>query len=101
MSRKVNLTVKAKVLVPIILKYNVVANADEGVPMERIARAAIQGKVPNGADIEDSSFEIESVEGADATQIDQCDIDEQISDYVEGEEGVNPAYLTHEVTDSR
>lgn len=99
--RKVTLTIKAKILVPLILTYKVTANADDGVPMERIAFAATSGKDVKGATLEDSSIEVANVEGAEDDAKDGMSLDEQIYDYVADVDSPNPQYLSHEVTDSR
>lgn len=98
--RKVNMTVTARVMVPMILTYTVVAKANEGVPMVRIARAAIKGKVPDGVDIDDSSFEVTSVEDAEVDG-DENPLVDQITEYVEDADTPAPTYLRHDITDSR
>lgn len=97
MSRKVNLTVTARVMVPVILTYKVVAVAEDNVPMKRLALAAIKGQVPSGVDIHDATIERMHVDGAPDLE---TPIDEMINDYIEGED-VSPKYLRHDVDDSR
>jgi hypothetical protein len=103
--RKVTLSVKAKVMVPVMLTYSMTINADEGVGVERMARKAIKGGTSSNFDIEDSSFEITGVEGADpdayVNATDTVDLNEQISDYVEGEQGIDISILDINVEDSR
>lgn len=95
--RKVNLKVKARLMVPIIVTYSIVATVDDGVPMERVAVAALRGSPTNGFTLEDSSFTLD-VEDSDP---DTETLDEKISDYVEGDDSLVPKYISHEVTGSR
>jgi hypothetical protein len=98
--RKVYLTVKATVNIPVTVTYNAIVLVDEGKSLEPVAKSVISGKIPDYADLEDSS--IETVTVTDAYDL-ESSFEEQVSEYLTSDHPFinTPKFVGFEVTDSK
>ena len=94
--RKAVLNIKARILVPVIANYRAVVSVDEGVSMDKVARAIVKGKIPDTMTVEDLGEVTVNVENAE----NEGDLQEQVFDYLE-DETVKSELLDYEVTDSK